>query len=59
LHGAKQKRAGKAHSIDRLRDDARFECSDVGGDIRQLRHAYQLAGCARAFATSLFLAEGA
>jgi hypothetical protein len=28
--------------------------SDVGGDIRQFRHTYQLAGCTRNFATSLF-----
>jgi hypothetical protein len=54
LCGSKQKRARKPHSIDRLRDDAWFERGDVRGDIRHFRHAYQLAGCAGAFATSLF-----
>jgi hypothetical protein len=51
LRRSKQKRACQSHSFDRLRDDARFECSDVGGDIRQFRHAYQLAGRTCAFAT--------
>src|SRR5713101_4596486 len=54
LRGSKQKGARQPHSIDRLCDDARFECKDVGGDIRQFRHADQLAGRACAFATSFF-----
>jgi hypothetical protein len=33
--------------FERLADDAWLECADVGGDIRQLRHAYQLACGAR------------
>jgi hypothetical protein len=38
--------------LDRLAYDARFEGADVCGDIRQFRHAYQLAGRGRTFATS-------
>jgi hypothetical protein len=41
--GSKQKGACQAHSLDRLRDDARFECADLGGNIGELRHASQLA----------------
>jgi hypothetical protein len=54
LGGAKQKGAGESNSFERLRKDASFECSDVGGDIRQLGHACQLAGRACIFASSLF-----
>ena len=39
LHGAKQKRARQPHSLDRLPDDAWFKRGDVGGDVRQFRHA--------------------
>jgi len=51
LGGSKQERARQSNALKGLREDAWFECSDVGGDIRQFRHAYQLAGCACAFAT--------
>jgi len=54
LYGSKQKRARQSHSVDRLPHNAWFECADIGGDIRQLRHAYQLARRTRVFATSLF-----
>jgi hypothetical protein len=54
LCGSQQKRAREPHSNKRLPDDARFECSDVHSDIRQFGHVLQLAGCAYAFATSLF-----
>jgi len=57
LDGSKQERARQSNALKRLPEDAWFECSDVGGDIRQFRHAYQLAGCACAFATSLFTME--
>src|SRR6266478_1785264 len=57
LRGSKQERARQSNAFKRLREDAWFECSDVGGDIRQFRHAYQLAGCACGFATSLFTME--
>jgi inhibitor of KinA len=57
LGGAKQKGAGQSNSFERLRKDASFECRDVGGDIRQLRHACQLAGRACIFASSLFAIE--
>src|SRR2546430_8157540 len=55
LCGSKQKRASKPYSNERPPDDAWFERSNVRGDIRQFRHAYQLAGCACAFATSPLL----
>jgi hypothetical protein len=29
--------------LKRLTDDALFECIDVGDDVGQLRHGYQLA----------------
>src|SRR6266849_5810311 len=35
VRGSKQKGAGNSCSLDRLRDDARFECSDVGGEDRK------------------------
>ena len=54
FHGAQQKRARESHALDRLAQDARFERADVGGDVRQFWHAYQLAGWTRGFATSLF-----
>ncbi len=57
-NSAKQKCAGQPHSLDRLPDDARFERADVSGDIRKLRHAYQLARRSLVFATFLFLLEG-
>ena len=47
--GAQQKRAREPHALERLADDARFERADVGGDIRQFWHAYQLAGGALCF----------
>jgi hypothetical protein len=57
LGGSKQERARHSNALKRLREDAWFECSDVGSDIRQFRHAYQLAGCGCAFATSLSIME--
>jgi hypothetical protein len=54
LRGPQQEGARQSHSLDGLSDDSWFECADVGGDIRKFRHAYQLAGCTRVFATSLF-----
>jgi len=44
----------QSHALDRLGHDRWFECTDVGGDIRQFWYAYQLAGRTRTFATSLF-----
>lgn len=38
LNGAKQKRARNSYPMERLTDDARLECADVSGDIRELRH---------------------
>ena len=52
LHGSKQKGARQPHSLERLANDAWFECADVGGDVRQFRHDYQLARRTRVFATS-------
>ena len=57
LDGSKQKRGFDSNALKRLPEDAWFECSDIGGDIRQFRHAYQLAGCGYGFATSLFMME--
>jgi hypothetical protein len=54
FRGSKQKGTRQSHSLNRLSDDARFECSDVGGDIRQFRHAYQLAGRACALQRQFF-----
>jgi len=34
LCGSKQKKTGQPNTLDWLRDDARLECADVGGDIR-------------------------
>src|SRR5258708_40003 len=44
LYGSKQKRARESNSLDRLPHDARFEGADVGGDVRQFGHVYELAG---------------
>jgi hypothetical protein len=38
LHSAKQKRARNSYPLERLTDDARLECADVSGDIREFRH---------------------
>jgi hypothetical protein len=59
LGGSKQERGLDSNALKRLAEDAWFECSDVGGDIRQLRHVYQLAGCAYGFATALYEAPRA
>src|SRR5882762_2177304 len=50
LRGSKQKKTGQAHTLDWLREDARLKCADVGGDVREFRHAYELAGRGRNFA---------
>src|SRR6267143_6483966 len=50
LRGSKQKKTGQANALDWLREDARLECGDVGGDVREFRHAYELAGRGRDFA---------
>src|SRR5712671_168982 len=57
LRGSKQKKTGQAHALDWLREDARLECGDVGGDVGKFRHEYELAGCMRAFARSFKLDE--
>jgi hypothetical protein len=54
LRRSKQKRAHQPHALERLRNDARFERENVCGNIREFRHAYQLAGGACVFATWLF-----
>jgi len=33
LRGSKQEETGQAHTLDWLREDARLECADVGGDV--------------------------
>jgi len=43
LCGSKQKGVSKSHSLERLCDDAWLEGTDIGDDIRQFRHAHQLA----------------
>jgi len=43
LCGSKQKRARQSYSLDRLRKDAWLERCEVGGNIRQFRHAHQIA----------------
>src|SRR5882762_7717592 len=50
LRGSKQKKTGQAHTLDSLREDAWLECGDVGGDVREFRHTYELAGRGRNFA---------
>src|SRR6267378_5564806 len=55
LRGSKQKKTGQAHTLDWLREDARLECGDVGGEVGKFRHEYELAGCMRALATSFEL----
>ena len=47
---AQQKGAGDANMLERLADDALFERVDVGGDVGQLRHGYQLARTTASFA---------
>ena len=42
VYGSKQKRTRESNALDRLGHDAWLERTDVGGDIRQLGHAYQL-----------------
>ncbi len=41
IDGAQQEDRGEAHAFQRLADDARLQCRDVGGDVRQLRHGFQ------------------
>jgi hypothetical protein len=43
LCGSQQKSARQPHALERLSDDAWFKSANVGSDIRQFRHAYQLA----------------
>jgi hypothetical protein len=43
LYGSKQKRARQSNALDRLGNDAGFEGTDVGGDIRQFWHGLQIA----------------
>jgi hypothetical protein len=43
--------------LERLADNARFECADVGGNIRQFWHWYQLARWKHCLATSPLAAE--
>jgi len=52
--GSKQKRARKPHALDWFTKDARFEGCDVGGDVRQFWHGYQLASELSIFATATF-----
>ena len=54
LGGAKKKRCGDSNPIERLREDAGFECGKVGGYVGEFGHAYKIAGGTRGFATTLF-----
>jgi len=36
--GAKKKRGGDSNAHERLREDARFECGEVGDDVGKLGH---------------------
>jgi hypothetical protein len=51
LYGSKQKRARESNALIRPAHDTWFEGTDVGGDVRQFGHAYELAGRTRTFAT--------
>ena len=53
-HGAKQKRARESNPFDRLADDSGFKRGEIGGDVRQLGHAYELAGRDSSFATPVW-----
>ena len=46
LHRPQQKWARDAHLLQLLSDDARLKRTDIGGDIRQLRHGISLHGTA-------------
>src|SRR5579863_5304460 len=53
VRSPQQKRTGQPYLLQWLTDDARFECADIGDNIRQLRHGYQLARRGHSFATGL------
>ena len=38
VHGAKEKRAGKANAFEGFVKDARFEGGEIGGDVGELGH---------------------
>ena len=44
LRGAQKERRGDADVFEALVEDAALDGGDVGGDVGQLRHGYQLAG---------------
>jgi inhibitor of KinA len=50
LGSSKEKRAGDSNALDRLTEDAWFECSEVGGDVGEFGHVVQIAGRTCAFA---------
>jgi len=53
LYGAEQEGTRESNSLDALAHNPWVERTDVGGDIRQFRHAYKIAGRIRILATSL------
>ena len=54
VDGAQEKDAGDAHVLERLAKDARLKRGDVGGDVGQFRHCYQIAAKVLASATIFF-----
>jgi hypothetical protein len=43
LRGSEKKRAVEPYVLQRLADYTRFESAEIGGDIRQFWHGYQIA----------------
>ena len=56
VHSAKDKNALQTHVLQPLADNPRLKRRDVGRDVGQFRHCYQLAAKALAGAT-IFLAD--
>jgi hypothetical protein len=54
LGGSEEEGARDSNAHKRLANNAGFEYGEVGGDVGEFWHAYQLAGCAWGFATLLF-----
>jgi hypothetical protein len=56
LRGSQQKGARQPYPLKWLTDYARFERANIGGNIRQFWHGYQLARRGQTFATSMLAA---
>jgi hypothetical protein len=57
LNRSQQKRTAKPHILERLPHHTGFKRRDVGRNVRQFRHAHQLARSLSPFATSVPMLE--